>query len=343
MRVGLIGTGSIAHKHAQAYQNIGFKVTACASFQRDNARRFADQYGAEFMSSFEDLCRRSDVDFVDVCTFPAYRLQAVQLCAGSRKHIQVQKPIALDLETARQMIDVARRGGILLSVVSQHRFDDASQFLKHALDEGRLGKLLQCDCSVKWYRSDEYYSRPEKGRWTTEGGGALINQAIHQVDLLRWLAGPIHSVYGEWQLGALHTIESEDVVSAVVRYSSGATGVIQASTAFCPGYPERLELYGTKGSAAIVGDRLAIWDVKEDYGPPPPQPRQAKSGASDAMAISLEPFERQFLDFADAINDGRQPTVSGVEGLQALEVVDAIYRSCRTQQKVILEQATTVA
>ena len=342
MRVGLIGTGAIAHKHAQAYQNIGFQLIACASFQADKARRFAEQYRAEFVSSFEDLCRRPDVDFIDVCTFPEYRLQAVQLCATSRKHIQVQKPIALDLDTARQMVEIARSGGILLGVISQHRFDDASLFLERALNEGRLGKLLQCDCSVKWYRSSEYYSRPGKGRWTTEGGGALINQAIHQIDLLRWLAGPVHSVCGEWQLGALHAIESEDVVSAVVRYSSGATGIIQASTAFWPGYPERLEFHGTKGSAAIVGDRIASWDIKEDCGPPPPQPRQEKSGASDAMAISLEPFERQFLDFAEAIYHGRQPTVSGVEGLQALEVVDAIYRSCRTQQKVLLQQATTV-
>ena len=194
MRVGLIGTGSIAHKHAQAYQNIGFKVTACASFQPDKARRFADQYGAEFVSSFEDLCRRPDVDFVDVCTFPEYRLQAVQLCASSRKHVQVQKPIALDLDTAHQMIEIARRAGIFLSVVSQHRFDDSSLFLRRALNEGRLGNLLECDCSAKWYRPNEYYSRPEKGRWNTEGGGALINQAIHQVDLLRWLASPVHSV-----------------------------------------------------------------------------------------------------------------------------------------------------
>jgi len=338
MRVGLIGTGSIAHKHAQAYQNIGFKLVACASFQPDRARRFAEQYGAEFVGSFEELCQHPAIDFVDVCTFPEYRLQAVELCARSGKHIQVQKPIATDLPTAQTMIATAERAGIFLGVVSQHRFDDAARFLSSALKAGRLGRLLECDCSVKWYRPSDYYSRAGKGNWKTEGGGALINQAIHQIDLLRWLVGPIYSVYGEWQLGSLHRIESEDVVSAIVRYTNGATGIIQASTAFWPGYTERMEFHGTNGSAVVLGDRISAWDVRDDFGPPPPETGRVKTGASDAMAISLEPFERQFLDFADAIRRGRPPVSSGLDGLRALEVVDAIYRSCRTQQRVVLNQ-----
>jgi UDP-N-acetyl-2-amino-2-deoxyglucuronate dehydrogenase len=189
---------------------------------------------------------------------------------------------------------------------------------------------------VKWYRSPEYYARPIKGSWRTEGGGALINQAIHQIDILRWLAGPVAELYGFWQLGALHRIESEDVVNAVVRYASGATGVIQASTAFWPGYTERTEFHGSKGSAIISGDNLTAWDVRDDSGDAPPLARDAASGSSDPMAISLEPFERQFLDFGDAIRTGREPLVSGVEGYQALEIVDAVYRSCRSGEKVVL-------
>ena len=250
--------------------------------------------------------------------------------------MQVQKPISTNLETARQMIETARRGGILLGVVSQHRFDDASLFLSKAIADGRLGKLLQCDCYVKWYRSAEYYSRPIKGSWKTEGGGALINQAIHQIDILRWLAGPVAEVFGMWQLGALHKIESEDVVNAVMRYASGATGVIQASTAFWPGYTERTEFHGTKGTAIISGDKLTTWDVENDSGEPAPVAKEVASGASDPMAISLEPFERQFRDFGEAIAKGRKPLVAGEEGYQALEMVDAIYRSCRTGEKVSL-------
>ena len=175
---------------------------------------------------------------------------------------------------------------------------------RRAIGAGRLGRILQADAYVKWFRPEAYYARPVKGSWAVEGGGALINQAIHQVDLLLWLAGSIRRATGEWQLGAAHAIESEDVVSAVLRYESGATGVIQAATAFQPGYPERLEFHGTRGSAIITGDVLTRWDVENDTGEAPPLARAAASGASEPMAISLAPFERQFRDFAAAISSG---------------------------------------
>jgi predicted dehydrogenase len=336
MRVGIIGTGAISHKHAQVYKNIGFELTVCTDIFEASGRKFADQYGCEFVPTYEALCRHPKVDYVDVCTFPDFRLEPIEICAQTGKHVQVQKPIATNLETAHKMIETARRGNILLGVVSQHRFDDASLFLSKAIADGRLGKLLQCDCYVKWYRSAEYYSRPIKGSWKTEGGGALMNQAIHQVDILRWLAGPVKELFGMWQLGALHKIESEDVVNAVVRYASGATGVIQASTAFWPGYTERTEFHGTKGTAVISGDKLTTWDVENDSGAPEPISKEVASGSSDPMAISLEPFERQFRDFGDAITHHRKPLVAGEEGLQALEVVDAVYRSCRSGAKVVL-------
>jgi len=334
----MIGCGAISHKHAEVYRNIGFELTVCTDIFEASGRRFADQYGAEFVPTFQEVCRHPRVDYVDVCTFPDFRLEPVELCAQNGKHVQVQKPIATTLETARRMMDTARRGGILLGVVSQHRFDDACRFLSKAFAEGRLGKILQCDCYVKWYRSAAYYSRPIKGSWKTEGGGALINQAIHQVDILRWLAGPVAEVFGVWQLGALHKIESEDVVNAVVRYRSGATGVLQASTAFWPGYTERTEFHGTKGTAIISGDKLTTWDVENDSGEPAPVETDVASGSSDPMAISLEPFERQFRDFGEAIEKGRQPLVSGEEGYAALELVDAVYRSCRSGDKVVLPE-----
>jgi predicted dehydrogenase len=332
----MIGTGAISHKHAQAYKNIGFELTVCTDIFEAGGRRFAEQYGAEFVSTYEEVCRHPKVDYVDVCTFPDFRMQPLGACAESGKHVQVQKPISTSLGTARQMVETARKAGIVLGVVSQHRFDDASLFLAKAIAGGRLGKLLQADCYVKWYRSPEYYSRPIKGSWETEGGGALINQAIHGIDIVRWLAGPVQEIFGVWQLGALHKIESEDVVNAVMKFASGATGVIQASTAFWPGYTERTEFHGTKGSAIISGDKLTAWDVQNDTGEPAPVEKDVASGASDPMAISLEPFERQFRDFGDAIAKGRSPLVSGEEGFQALEIVDAVYRSCRTGEKVLL-------
>ena len=334
LRAGIIGTGAIAGMHARAYKNIGYTVRVCTNVTQEKGRAFAAAHGAEFVESFEDVCRHPEVDFVDVCTFPSFRLDAVRACARSGKPVQVQKPMSTRTDTAREMIEIARAAGILLGVVSQHRFDRASLFLSSAIRAGRLGRLLQCDAYVKWWRSDEYYARPVKGSWETEGGGALINQAIHQIDLLLWFAGPVGELFGMWQTGAAHSIESEDIVNAVLRYRNGATGVIQAATALWPGYSERIEVHGTNGSAIITGDQLTAWDVKDDAGEPPPLSAGVASGASDPMAISVESFERQFLDFGEAIRTGRKPLVSGEEGYEALALVDAIYRSCRTGRPV---------
>ena len=334
MRIGIIGTGAIAGMHARAYKNIGYTVRVCTNVTEAKGRAFAAEHGAEFVARYEDVCRHPEVDVVDVCTFPSFRLDVVRACAESGKPVQVQKPMATSIEIARAMIDAAAQAGIPLGVVSQHRFDRASLFLSSAIKDGRLGKLLQCDAYVKWWRSDEYYARPVKGSWAIEGGGALINQAIHQVDLLLWFAGPVHEVSAMWQVGAAHAIESEDIVNAVMRYESGATGVLQAATALWPGYSERVELHGTKGSAIITGDQLTTWDVKDDVGEAPPLSAGVASGASDPMAISVESFERQFLDFGEAIRTRRKPLVSGDEGYQALALVDAVYRSCRTGSPV---------
>jgi len=341
MKVGILGTGAIANKHAQAYKNIGFQVVACSNRTEERGREFAARWGAVFVPGYEDLCRYPGLDFVDVCTFPDFHLEPVQICARIGRAVQLQKPIATNLEAAREMIETARAARITLGVASQHRFDDATIFLKRALAAGRLGRLLQADAYVKWFRSDEYYARPIKGSWHTEGGGALINQAIHQVDLLLYLVGSIVNVSGVWKLGARHKIESEDIVNALVSYESGATGVIQAATAFWPGYTERVEIHGTKGTAIISGDRLTGWDVLDDTETnrldPAPVAQDVASGSSDPMAISVTSFERQFRDFANSIREGREPLVNGEEGYRALQVVLGIYRSCRESHAVSLK------
>ena len=334
MRVGVVGTGAIAWKHAQAYKNIGYRISACTDRTEEKGQKFAAAWGAEFVATPERLSQRADVDFLDVCTFPGYRLAAVELGAQYGKHVLVQKPMAVDVETAAQMIAVARAAGIQLGVVSQHRFDDSTLFLKRALAAERLGTILQADAYVKWYRTSEYYARPVKGSWAGEGGGALISQAIHQVDVLLSLVGAVDEVFGYWRLGAIHRIESEDLVCAVMHYASGALGVIQAATALWPGYPERIEIHGTKGSAIVTGDQLTTWDVRDDEGEPPPLSLEAKSGASDPMAISLTPFERQLADFGDACKAARAPASSGIEGYRALQLVRSIYTSCAEGRKV---------
>jgi predicted dehydrogenase len=338
VRVGLLGTGAIANKHAQAYKNIGFELVVCSNKTESRGREFAQRWGTEFVSDYRELCHFPGLDYVDVCTFPDFHLEPLRACAEIKRHVMLQKPVATTLDSAREMVDVARRAGITLAVMSQHRFDDSTLFLKRALKAGRLGKILEADAYVKWFRSDEYYSRPIKGSWHTEGGGALINQAIHQVDVLRYLIGPVNWVSGVWQIGARHKIESEDVVNAVLSYESGASGVIQAATAFWPGYPERIEIHGTKGTAVISGDRLTTWDVLGDAEANErdraPVEQNVASGASDPMAIAVTSFERQFQDFADAVAEGRTPVSDGMEGYRALEVVLSIYQSCRERRAV---------
>jgi len=336
MRVGIIGTGAIAKKHAQAYRNIGYEIVACTNAHSARGKEFAQQIGAEYVANAAQLCRHPRVDYVDLCTFPDYRLQAVRLCAEAGKHILVQKPMATDLPTARAMIKVAQRAGVQLGVVSQHRFDDSIIFLKKAIDDGRLGRILQADAYVKWWRSDEYYKRPIKGSWKGEGGGALINQAIHQADLLLYLAGPVMQTFAYWQLGSVHPIESEDNVCAVLNYANGATGVLQASTAIWPGYPERVEIHGAKGTAIITGDKITRWDVQNDGGEFALVETEVASGAADPMAISVVPFERQLLDFGEACSSGRSPLVGGEEGYRALQLVTSIYGSCRQKMPVRL-------
>ncbi len=340
MRVGLIGTGAIANMHARAYRNIGFELAACANKTEARGKDFAQKWGAEFVGSTRDLCHFPALDFVDVCSFPDAHLEPVRFCAEIKRPIMLQKPIATNLAEAREMIELARGAGVKLGVMSQHRFDDSTLFLKRAIAAGRLGKILEADAYVKWFRSDEYYARPIKGSWKTEGGGALINQAIHQVDVLLHLIGPVAEVNGMWQLGARHNIESEDVVSAQFRYESGAMGVIQAATAFWPGYTERIEIHGTKGSAIVSGDKLTAWDVLEDEmanaADPAPLEQAVASGSSDPMAISVTTFERQFSDFAEAIRSGREPLSNGEAGYRALEFVLAVYESCRERRSVAL-------
>ena len=338
VKIGIIGTGAIAAKHAQAWRNIGCSIVACTNKTEAKGREFARCFDAVFLPDGEAVCRHPEVELVDVCTFPDYRLEPVRICAELGKPVQLQKPMAINLDDAYAIAVLAGQAGITVGVVSQHRFDDASRFLKRAIEEGRLGTILEADFYVKWYRPQEYYARAVKGSWATEGGGALINQAIHQVDLVGWLAGPIQEVYANWRLGVMHRIESEDLINAVVRFENGALGVMQASTALWPGYPERIEIHGSSGWAVITGERLTKWDVRGDTGNVTSDIAVAiaegASGASDPMAISLEPFERQFADLLSAHREGRPPLVGIPEGTAALAVVEAAYESCRSGQPV---------
>ena len=329
MRVGLVGTGAISHKHGDSYREIGYDLVACSNRGREKGEEFAAKYGCEFVSDVRELCARPDFDYVDVCTFPDSHVQICRWAAESGKHVLLQKPMALTVEDCRAMIALCREAGVGLGVVSQHRFDECAIFLKAAIESGRLGRLLQLDGYVKWHRPQAYYDPPGKGTWAVEGGGALINQGIHTADVMQYLAGPVRRVFAHWQLGATHAMQAEDLVNAVLVYDNGAGGVLQAATATWPGYPEKIEIHGSKGTAVITGDQLTAWDVDGDPGDDAPLSAGADSGAADPMAISTENLKRQFLEFGEAISHGRESLVNGAEGLTALRLVLGVYQSAR--------------
>ena len=337
MNIGLIGTGAISHKHGDSYRELGFPIVACSNRGEEKGRQFAEKYGAEFHADWRELVARPDVGYVDVCTFPDSHLEIVRECAAKGKAVLLQKPMDLTLENCREMIDLAKASGIRLGVVSQHRFDDSTIFLKKAIRDGRLGRILQVDGYVKWHRPQPYYDRPGKGTWAVEGGGALINQGIHTVDVVMYLAGRVASVSANWQLAAAHQMEAEDIVNAIVRFESGATGVLQAATAFWPGFTERIEVHGTKGSAIITGDKLTTWKVEGDPGDDAPLSGGSDdSGASDPMAIPIENLKRGFADFAQAVETGTEPLITGEEGYRALQIVLGVYESAREGRAVRL-------
>lgn len=336
LRVGLVGTGAIAHKHAESYREIGYELVACSNRGRAKGEAFAVRHACAFVADSGQLCARDDIDYVDVCTFPDSHLEIFRSALACGKHILLQKPMALTLRDCRTMIRLSRDAGLTLGVVSQHRFDESTRFVREAIDEGRLGRLLQVDGYVKWHRSQSYYDPAGKGSWEVEGGGALINQGIHTADVMQYLAGPVRRAFAHWQLAATHDMEAEDLVNAVLVFSSGAGGVLQAATSAWPGYPERIEIHGSRGTAVITGDRLTAWDVEGDTGTPPPLAAAVDSGAADPMAISTENLERQFRDFGNAIRQGTEPLVGGTEGLEALRLVLGVYESARSGAPVDL-------
>jgi predicted dehydrogenase len=233
-------------------------------------------------------------------------------------------------------------------VIFQSRFLPSVEWLKRVLAEGRLGRILVADAQVKWFRTRQYYeSAPWRGTLALDGGGALINQSIHTLDLLQHLAGPVHSVFGMAERQLHHSIEGEDTAVAVVKFQNGALGVIEGSTSVYPGFSRRLELHGDKGSVVLEGNDIRLWaplepgdeesDLKALAG------KDQSSGASDPMSLEIGGHQRQLEDFIEAISRNRPPRVDGREGMKSLSIVLAIYRSAREKRMVEITEMTSRA
>ncbi len=346
MAVGfaIIGTGMIARFHAQAIQAIpGAKLVGCYNHNLERATAFATEFECIAYSNLDELLANADIHVVTICTPSGAHLEPALAAAKAGKHLLVEKPLEITLERCDAIIQACEAAGTLLGAILPSRFSGANIALKKAIDAGRFGKLTLGDTYVKWWRTQEYYDQGGwRGTWALDGGGAYMNQAIHNVDLLYWFMGDVAEVCGLTATLAHERIEVEDVGTAIVKFKNGALGTLEASTAVYPGLLKKTEIHGSEGSAIIEQDSILMWNFKN----PQPEDEQlvaefgagsaTTGGAADPKAISFLGHQRQFEDFIAAIETGRKPLIDGYEGRKSVELILAIYQSCREGKRISL-------
>jgi len=344
----IVGCGVIAPFHARALASIAnARLRAVVDVIPERARQRATEFGAEAYTELSPVLERGDVDVVCVCVPSGLHAAIGMQAAAAGKHVLVEKPIEVSLGAADRLIAASRRCGVKLGVISQHRFDGGVERLRAALTAGRFGRLLLGDAIVKWYRTQEYYnSGGWRATWELDGGGALMNQAVHYVDLLQWMMGPVDRVVARTGTAA-HAIAVEDVALALLTFRSGALGIIEASTAVYPGLPERLEITGTNGTAIVEAGDVSVWEFRDEKGEVGPYGRKAKAlnrssapaAAADPAALSIAGHRAHLIDMIEAIETDREPAIPGEDGRKPLEIILAIYESARSGTEVVLPLA----
>lgn len=325
---GIVGCGMIGAVQAAAIDQIdGARLVAVCGRDPGRTSEFADRFGAAGYTDYQRFLDHKGLDIVTICTPSGLHAEQGILAARAGKHVLVEKPIETTLEKADQLIHACDLAGVRLGVIFQSRFLPAARRIRQAVEEGRLGRLILGDAYVKWYRSPEYYDpRSWHGTLNLDGGGALINQAIHTVDLLQWMMGPFESVFAIKAALRYPHIEAEDTLVASIRFQSGALGVIEAATSIKPGFKRRLEISGERGTVILDGDAISLWEVEgesSDTG----AGEQITDGSANPAAISNEGHRRQLEDMMTAVIEKRPPLVDGIEGRKSLELVEAVYRS----------------
>jgi len=336
IRFALVGAGMVAGHHVKALQQISdAELIGICERDLDKAKSFAERHQITKVYDSLDFLSDPNIDIVDVATPQGSHAEIGIEAAKAGKHVIVEKPIDADLEKADELIKTCREHGVTLSVISQNRFTDAIQSVRSAINKGEFGKIIEGDVYVKWYRPQSYYDQDEwRGSKDQEGGGVLINQAIHFIDMLLWVMGPAKSVYAQTKTVA-HKMETEDLALAMINFENGALGVVQGSTAMYPGLPARLEIHGTKGTVILEGTEISFWQI-EGQEPRSDKEKVEASGANVPMAIPIEPFVRQFKDVIAAIREDRPPLVTGEEARKPLALIKAIYKSAANKKLVEL-------
>lgn len=330
MKIGIIGTGSITGKHAQAIAEIeGAELVALYNPNPESAAKAKAQFGLLVFTNLEEFLKVPDLEIVCVCTPSGMHLESALAAAKAGKHLMIEKPIEINLKRTDELIAACAENSVKLAVIFQNRFTEDYQKLKRAVSEGVFGRLLMGNAYVNWFRDSAYYSTSNwKGTLEADGGGALINQGIHTIDLLLDLMGDVKSVFGQVQT-TLYPIEGEDLGAAIVNFKNGALGNITSATALYPGYPERIEIFGTEGSAILEAGKLTQWNIKGSAEPVKSSQNSGGSGASDPTAIGHQLHLAQWKLFLKAIQEDQTPVVDGKTARKSVELIRAIYFSSK--------------
>ncbi len=340
---GIIGCGNIGPVHAAAIAAVpSAKLVAVSDVVEATAKKLSDAYGVEMYLDYRKMLERKDIQAVCLCVPSGLRMEIAVACANAGKNVLSEKPLDVSTKRIDRIIAATEKAGVRLGCIFQSRFADGSQKIKKAIDQGRFGTLTLGDAYIKWYRSEEYYaSGAWRGTWKLDGGGALMNQGIHQIDLLQWFMGPVKTVRGQTTRRLHKGLEVEDTATAMLEFESGAFGVIEGSTAAWPGHPARVEVHGTTGSTYTEDGAIKFWQFAKrraaDAKIEAALNRESElgSGAGDPLAgLKIEGHRRQIDDFTKALLKDRPPLIDGREGRNAVALIEAIYKSAKTGKAV---------
>lgn len=334
VRFAIIGGGMIADFHARAMADISdVELVGVYEPIEEFATKFSNKYNIHAFETYEKVLDSDNVDAVSICTPSGLHASQAIKAIQHGKHVVMEKPMAINREDAQRVIDEARKYGVKVCVISQFRYSPAIKRVKQEIEKGAFGKIVSASLSMSYYRSVEYYNSSEwRGTWAMDGGGALMNQGIHGVDILQYLMGGV-----DWVMASMDTmtrpIETEDMVVAIMKFKNGALGTLQASTTCFPGYERRTEICGDKGSVVLEEDRILKWNLPTDFL----ETNKTGNGlhaTADPKNIALENHRIQLEDMARAILQDKIPFVDAIEGKKSVDIIIGVYESAKTGKKV---------
>lgn len=339
--VGIIGCGAISKMHIEAFENNPHtQIRGVASKSEESAKKAGERLSVPWYTDYRELLEREDIQLISVCTPSGLHMETVLYAAERGIHAIVEKPLEISTERIDCMVEACKRNHVLLGSIFNNRYTDAHRFLKRAVDAGRLGTMLNVNGSVRWYRKPSYYADSSwRGTWALDGGGALMNQSIHYVDLLLWLAGEAESVSAYTGTLLHKSIETEDTAALCVRFRCGALGTFVGTTSSYPGYPAELQLTGTRGSVTVTDGAITAWNFLDED----PLDEEAKmlmatgtaanNRAADPMAFAAQNHCREIDAFVDAILQGWSAPIDGAEARKSVAFIETVYRSAKSGKR----------